>query len=589
MTNAVNRDYGVPLFGALRADRPFLAATSGYAGTASDGLAQLDADHALGPITPNAPQGNVVQTAQLDRRGNSPVTLALGYGQTAAAADRHRRRLGPHLVRQHLGPVRGRLGRVRRAAEAAAAAAGRPVHRADADGWPRQYYLSVNVVKASEDKTFPGAIAAGLGSPWGQAVSAGDLPDGKPNYFGSYREVFARDLYEAFTGLLVAGDTATAQAATRFLFERQQLADGRMPRNSLPNGKKAPDTGGDQLDEIVVPDPDGLAVRPGRGPRALPRPHQEGGRLRRRARAVVRLRAVGGAGRVLAVDDRGRDRRPGRRRPDRRRQPRPRVRAGLPGHRRLLPALDQGLDGDHHRPVRVGALLHPAVQDRRPERGHHLQPRQRRPGRRPARGRRRRLPGADPARQRCRRTTRTCSARCRSWTRRSAGRPTSGAGLLPVRHVDAGHRGRLRRLLRSRPDELPAQTASRGRPATTAPGTTGRCCPASGPSSSCRTATGPARPRCWLAMDRLHLGHRDDARAGLGEPGPGRVAVRRRPDDRVDRLRQRQACRLVLAADLGAGPAGPADPRRSAPAGRWSSPRSSATGTCGPGHRGRCR
>jgi glucoamylase len=117
----------------------------------------------------------------------------------------------------------------------------------------RAYYLSVNVVKASEDKTFPGAIVAGLGSPWGQAVSAGERPDGKPVHFGSYREVFARDLYEAFTGLLTAGDVTTARAATRFLFERQQLPDGRMPRNSLVNGLEAPDTGGDQLDETAFP------------------------------------------------------------------------------------------------------------------------------------------------------------------------------------------------------------------------------------------------------------------------------------------------------------------------------------------------
>ena len=108
-------------------------------------------------------------------------------------------------------------------------------------------------MKASEDKQFPGAIAAGLGSPWGQAVPAGNLDQGKAPYFGSYREVFSRDLYEAFTALLVAGDTDTAQDTARFLFERQQLADGRMPRNSLPNGKTAPDTGGDQLDETADP------------------------------------------------------------------------------------------------------------------------------------------------------------------------------------------------------------------------------------------------------------------------------------------------------------------------------------------------
>src|SRR5205814_5153745 len=91
-----------------------------------------------------------------------------------------------------------------------------------------EYDLSANVIKASEDKTFSGAIVASLASPWGQAISAGDPAN---TYFGSYREVFARDLYEAWTGLVAGGDLATARDAVRFLFERQQLADGSMPRN----------------------------------------------------------------------------------------------------------------------------------------------------------------------------------------------------------------------------------------------------------------------------------------------------------------------------------------------------------------------
>src|SRR5206468_4310167 len=113
-----------------------------------------------------------------------------------------------------------------------------------------EYYLSANVLKASEDKTFPGAIVASLASPWGQAVSAGDPAN---TYFGSYREVFARDLYEAWTGLVADGDLATARDATLFLFERQQLPDGSMPRNSLVNGKVAPDSFGTQLDETAYP------------------------------------------------------------------------------------------------------------------------------------------------------------------------------------------------------------------------------------------------------------------------------------------------------------------------------------------------
>src|SRR5258708_3627432 len=110
--------------------------------------------------------------------------------------------------------------------------------------------VSASVVKASEDKTFPGAIVASIASPWGQAVSAGDPAN---TYFGSYREVFSRDLYEAWTGLLTDGDLATARAATRFLLEKQQLPDGSLPRNSLVNGKLAPDSFNTQLDEVAYP------------------------------------------------------------------------------------------------------------------------------------------------------------------------------------------------------------------------------------------------------------------------------------------------------------------------------------------------
>src|SRR5258708_1259941 len=93
-------------------------------------------------------------------------------------------------------------------------------------------------------------MGASLAAPRGQAVSAGD-----PNnlFFGSYREVFARDLYEAWTALLTDGDLQTARDAVNFLLTRQQLADGSMPRNSLLNGRVAPDSFGSQLDEAAYP------------------------------------------------------------------------------------------------------------------------------------------------------------------------------------------------------------------------------------------------------------------------------------------------------------------------------------------------
>ncbi|MFG1943842.1 glucodextranase DOMON-like domain-containing protein [Nonomuraea sp. NPDC048826] len=240
VTSAPNRDYAVPTHLALRAERRLPQASVGYAGTASDGAVQLDTGHALTPY-PSAPDGNVVAAARLPIDRSGEVTFALGFGRTPAAALR-----------------------------TAGDAAGRPFAATLAGyeaGWARydarlrpppaslagRYRLAANVLKASEDKTFPGAVVASLGSPWGQAVGAGTEVGGRAVYFGSYRQVFARDAYETFTGFLTAGDLDTARAVTRFLFERQQLPDGRMPRNSLINGRLAPDSGGDQLDETAFP------------------------------------------------------------------------------------------------------------------------------------------------------------------------------------------------------------------------------------------------------------------------------------------------------------------------------------------------
>ncbi len=251
VTAATNRDYAEPTSLALRADRPFVTSTNGYAGTASDGLTQLDASHRITSVTPDAPNGNVVDTAEVATPGGH-ATLALGFGRSASSAVRT---AGDSL---HRGAV-STFARYLRGWVRYDAHLKRPPLLLPGLGLTKSlrmdqaYYRSVNVVKASEDKTFPGAVVAGLGSPWGQAVSAGTLQDGKAPYFGSYREVFSRDLYEAFTALLTAGDRDTARATTRFLLQRQQLPDGRLPRNSLLNGKTAPDTGGDQLDETAYP------------------------------------------------------------------------------------------------------------------------------------------------------------------------------------------------------------------------------------------------------------------------------------------------------------------------------------------------
>src|SRR5690349_11213887 len=239
VTNAANRDYAVPTYMAL-AGTSAQAASVGYAGTASDGLTQLDTTHTLTPYN-SAPDGHVVATEDVTPGRGHEVTLALGFGRTKAQSVS----VAEASLAHPFGLTAASYLRGWVSYDASL--------RTPPGNLRGSYYLSANVLKASEDKTFPGAIVASLASPWGQSVQAGVNSGGKPSYFGSYREVFARDLYEAFTGLLADGDIGTARAATRFLFDRQQLPDGSMPRNSLLNGKAAPDTGGTQLDEAAYP------------------------------------------------------------------------------------------------------------------------------------------------------------------------------------------------------------------------------------------------------------------------------------------------------------------------------------------------
>jgi glucoamylase len=243
-TDAVNRNYAVPTYMALESSSGFSSASVGYAGTASDGLTMLDTAHSLTPFS-SAPDGHVTLTAEIPTQSQRSFTLALGFGETEKQA----LSVAGASVGQNFDRVWARYEAGWRGYDAGLRKPARWLGPAAT----REYYESVNVVKASEDKTFSGAIAAGLASPWGQSVPAGEFTDGEPTYFGSYREEFSRDTYEAFTGLLVAGDIQTARAATRFLFDKQQLPNGSMPRNSLPNGEAAPDTGGLQLDETSYP------------------------------------------------------------------------------------------------------------------------------------------------------------------------------------------------------------------------------------------------------------------------------------------------------------------------------------------------
>ena len=184
----------------------------------------------------------------------------------------------------------------------------------------------------------------------------------------------------------------------RFLFERQQLADGRFPRNSLINGKAAPDTGGDQLDETAYPIL--MAWQTGLGDDAtLYQDHirkaadflvargpsfgserweeQSGFSPSTIAAEIAGLVAAGQIADLHGDADRAR------------------------AYRAVADHFQRSIKGwtvTDYRAVLGAAVLHQAVQDRRPERRDQLWAWQRRTHRRPAGSDRRRLPRTDPAR-----------------------------------------------------------------------------------------------------------------------------------------------------------------------------------------------
>ena len=227
---------------------PSHRATSGYAGTASDGLSQLDADHRLTADPLGRQAGNVVQTAPVnpssDRHDHARARL-----RPTPAASRHRvAGARARTLRRTSRAYRAELGRPRRGAGRAAPLAAVPDPGALERG---RCYLSANVLKASEDKTFPGAVVASLAPPVGAGGGGKGRP--APSYSGSYREIFARDLYEAFTGLLAAGDLSNGAgpscssscASNARRLDAAQLA--------CSTASLAPDSFGDQLDEVSYP------------------------------------------------------------------------------------------------------------------------------------------------------------------------------------------------------------------------------------------------------------------------------------------------------------------------------------------------
>lgn len=199
--------------------------TAGYLGH-GDGYDQLHQDR-LRSMYRQAGPGRVTLTWQANQRGNSWTTM-LAFGPSRAAADAA---LDASLKKGAQGLFEEYVAGWRQYASGL-----KPFADAQA-----LFFYSAEVIKMAEDKLHPGAIVASLALPWGD-VATDDTAD------TGYRKVWPRDLYHAASGLLAAGDTATADDVLRFM-GKQQLPDGGMPQNTDVEGRQV--WTGQQLDETA--------------------------------------------------------------------------------------------------------------------------------------------------------------------------------------------------------------------------------------------------------------------------------------------------------------------------------------------------
>jgi glucoamylase len=103
-----------------------------------------------------------------------------------------------------------------------------------------QLQLSAMVLRAHQDKTYPGAMVASLSIPWGNSR----------NERGGYHLVWPRDLVESAGALLALGANEEARNVLRYLITTQH-ADGHWYQNQWLGGK--PYWLGIQLDEAAFP------------------------------------------------------------------------------------------------------------------------------------------------------------------------------------------------------------------------------------------------------------------------------------------------------------------------------------------------
>ena len=212
----------------LMAGGGFSQASAGHVGT-SDGWQDFNRNGAMTWTYRSAGPGNVALMGELAQASG---LLALGFANSAEGA--------VTLAQSSLATG---FGAVRRAALkgwrdwAADVVIDAPDLPPDCIAEARR---SAAVLRAHEDRTFPGAIVASLSVPWGS--SHGDL--------GGYHLVWARDAVNSGLALLATGQGDDARRMLAYLVAMQHPG-GHWAQNFYPDGR--PFWKGVQLDEAGYP------------------------------------------------------------------------------------------------------------------------------------------------------------------------------------------------------------------------------------------------------------------------------------------------------------------------------------------------
>jgi len=217
---------------ALAATVPFSRVSCGYVGR-SDGWTDLADNFQMDWEFDQACDGNIALMGELNLNGRHEFILGLAFGGTEHQAittlfqalstpfDQYRNRFIEQWDRAGAGI--------------------RPLEKASSDNGAL-YRASFSLLRAHEDKSYPGAFIASLSIPWGEAKGDQDQ--------GGYHLVWTRDMVNSASSVLAAGDSGTPLRALIYLAASQQ-PDGGFAQNFWIDGE--PYWQGIQLDEVAFP------------------------------------------------------------------------------------------------------------------------------------------------------------------------------------------------------------------------------------------------------------------------------------------------------------------------------------------------